>query len=141
MDRSNPTWGEERIADEPSAKLGIHVSSRTVRKYLGAPPPNRGGCDQRWATFVRNHAKAVMACDFLVSITATFQTLYVFVAMEIGSLRILHFADLHFNVTAHPTAEWTTQQFREILAEPHFQGFWDASDQNASSRAESQCVL
>jgi putative transposase len=32
----------------------------------------------------------------------------------IGSRRILH-----FNVTAHPTAEWTTQQFREILAEPH----------------------
>jgi putative transposase len=49
-----------------------------------------------------------------VSIAATFQILYVFVAMEISSRRILH-----FNVTAHPTAEWTTQQFREVLAEPH----------------------
>jgi putative transposase len=100
MDRDNPTWGEERIAGELSVKLGIYVSPRTVRKYLEAPPPNRGARDQRWATFVRNHARAIVACDFFVSITATFQIIYVFVAMEIGSRRILH-----FNVTAHPTAE------------------------------------
>jgi hypothetical protein len=34
----------------------------------------------------------------------------VFVAMEIGSRRVLH-----TNVTEHPTAEWTTQQLREFL--------------------------
>jgi putative transposase len=114
MARDNPTWGEERIADELSVKLGLHVSSRTVGKYLERNQPGGGSRDQRWATFVRNHAKAIVACDFFASITATFQILYVFVAMEIGSRRILH-----FNVTAHPTAEWTTQQFREILADPH----------------------
>ena len=38
----------------------------------------------------------------------------VFVAMEIGSRRILH-----TNVTEHPTAEWATQQFREFLAYDH----------------------
>jgi putative transposase len=114
MARDNPTWGEERIADELSLKLGILVSPRTVRKYLTRNHPGGGSRDQRWATFVRNHAKAIVACDFFVSITATFQILYVFVAMEIGSRRILH-----FNVTDHPTAEWTTQQFREILADPH----------------------
>ena len=70
--------------------------------------------DQHWATFVRNHAKAIVACDFFVSITVTFEILYVFVAMEIGSRRIVH-----WNVTAHPTAEWTTQQFREVLADLH----------------------
>ncbi|HEV2201559.1 MAG TPA: site-specific integrase [Bryobacteraceae bacterium] len=34
--------------------------------------------------------------------------------MEVGSRRILH-----AKVTTHPTAEWTTQQFREFLAFDH----------------------
>jgi putative transposase len=34
--------------------------------------------------------------------------------MEVGSRRILH-----FNVTPHPTAEWTIQQFREFVAFDH----------------------
>lgn len=114
MARNNPTWGEERIADELMLKLSIRVSPRTVRKYLEANHPGGGRQDQRWATFVRNHAKAIVACDFFVSVTVTFEILYVFVAMEIGSRRILH-----CNVTAHPTAEWTTQQFREVFADLH----------------------
>jgi putative transposase len=65
-------------------------------------------------TFVRNHANSLVACDFFVSVTATFRILYVFVAMEIDSRRILH-----TNVTAHPTADWTLQQFREFLAPVH----------------------
>ena len=63
---------------------------------------------------MRNHAQALVACDFCVVVTATFRVLYVFVAMEIRSRRLLH-----VNVTAHPTAVWTRQQFRECLAEPH----------------------
>ena len=55
-----------------------------------------------------------MACDFFVVITATFRTLYVFVIIELGTRRILH-----HNVTAHPTAEWTLQQFREALPGDH----------------------
>ncbi len=50
----------------------------------------------------------------MVSVTASMRSLYVFVAMEVGSRRILH-----TNVTAHPTAEWTLQQFREFLADDH----------------------
>ncbi|HKE25245.1 MAG TPA: hypothetical protein VKB88_22960 [Bryobacteraceae bacterium] len=65
---------------------------------------------QRWLTFVRNHAKVIVASDFFVVITAAFRTLYVFVVIEIGSRKILH-----QNVTAHPTAAWTLQQFREAL--------------------------
>ena len=110
MARENPTWGEERIADELSLKLGIRVSPRTVGKYLERGQP-RGSSGQRWSTFVRNHANAIVACDFFVSVTANFRILYVFVAMEVGSRRILH-----CNVTQHPTAEWTIQQFREFLA-------------------------
>lgn len=55
-----------------------------------------------------------MAADFLVAITAGFRVLYVLVVMEVSSRRILH-----CNVTAHPTAEWTLQQFREAVASDH----------------------
>src|SRR4029453_2568980 len=73
MAAANRTWGEERIASELLLKLGIRVSPRTVRRYmpLGAAP--RGGArSQTWSTFVRNHASAVLACDFCVAVTATF---------------------------------------------------------------------
>jgi hypothetical protein len=55
-----------------------------------------------------------VACDFLVAVTVRFQVLFVFVVMEVGSRRIGH-----YNVTAHPTADWTLQQFRETLPSDH----------------------
>jgi hypothetical protein len=69
---------------------------------------------QRWLTFVRNHAHVIVACDFFTVVTATFRTLYVFVILELATRRIIH-----HNVTAHPTAEWTLQQFREVLPGGH----------------------
>jgi putative transposase len=38
MATSNPTWGEERIADELLLKIGIRISPRTVRRYMPHPP-------------------------------------------------------------------------------------------------------
>jgi hypothetical protein len=35
--------------------------------------------DQRRKAFVANHAKAIVACDFLTEVTMTFKCLYVFV--------------------------------------------------------------
>jgi hypothetical protein len=103
MAAENPIWGEERVANEWKRKLGIRVSPRTVEKYLRIGGPVRTPDQkQRWLTFVHNYAKVIVACDFLVVITATFRTLYVFVLIEVGTRRILH-----SNVTAHPTAEWT----------------------------------
>ena len=113
MALSNVTWGEERIAHELLVKLGLRVAPRTVRKYMpGRDDSDRGvpHSSQRWSTFVRNHAKATLAADFLTVVTARFQFLYVFVVMEVGSRRILH-----VNVTTHPSAEWTLQQFREAI--------------------------
>ena len=115
MAAENPTWGEERIANELQLKLGIRVSPRTVAKYLRIGGPARTpDPKQRWLTFVHNHARVIVAADFFVVITATFRTLYVFVVMELGTRRILH-----HSVTAHPTAEWTLQQFREALPGDH----------------------
>lgn len=72
--------------------------------------PSKRVPSQRWMTFVRNHAQAMLACDFFVVVTARFRVLYVFVVMEVGTRKIAH-----FNVTDHPTAAWTLQQFREVI--------------------------
>ena len=92
MATENPIWGEERIANELLLKLGLRVSPRTVRKYLPKRQPGRPRGDQRWATFLRNHAGAIVACDFFVAVTATFRRLYVFVAIEHGSRRLVRIA-------------------------------------------------
>jgi transposase InsO family protein len=110
MATSNPTWGEERIADELLLKIGIRISPRTVRRYMPKMPQRPADPKQRWMTFLRNHAKAIIACDFFVVVTATFQLVYVFFIMEIGTRKLLH-----YNVTRHPTADWTLQQFRECV--------------------------
>jgi putative transposase len=117
MARENPTWGEERIANELLLKLGLRVSPRTVRKYMPKRVDHGRGkraTSQHWQTFVRNHAQAIVACDFCVVVTATFRLLYVFVVMEHATRRILH-----CNVTAHPTAPWTLQQLREAMPADH----------------------
>jgi transposase InsO family protein len=106
----NQSWGEERIASELLVKLGIRVSPRTVRKYMPKAPPGQPRGDQRWSTFLENHAKAIVACDFFVAVTATFRLLYVFVVIEHGSRRLAH-----IDLTAHPNAEWTLQQLREVI--------------------------
>ena len=85
MNRHNPTWGEERIANELKLKLGISVSPRTIRKYIGPQTTHRlTSKSLRWSTFVRNHSKAVLASDFFQSVTATFRVVYVFVAMRLA---------------------------------------------------------
>ena len=110
MANENPLWGEERIANELLVKLGVRVSPRTVGKYMPKRLAGRPRGDQRWATFLRNHADAIVACDFFVAVTATFRLPYVFVIIHHGSRRLLH-----FNVTAHPSAAWTLQQLRETI--------------------------
>ena len=110
MANENPSWGEERIANELVLKLGIQVSPRTVRKYLPRRSPYRPRGDLRWSTFLRLHAEGFIACDFLVAVTATFRLLYVFVVIEHRSRRLIH-----CNVTCYPNSAWTLQQLREAI--------------------------
>ena len=110
MATDNPIWGEERIANELLLKLGLRLSPRTVRKYMPKRPQSRPRSDQRWATFLRNHAGAIVACDFFVAVTATFRLLYLLVVIEHGSRRLVRVA-----VTAHPSAAWILQQLREVV--------------------------
>ena len=110
ISRTHPEWGEDRIAEELAAKLGVHHSGSTVRRYMvprGASP----GRDQSWRTFIQNHATEVWACDFLTQHTAFFAIVYVFVVLEIGSRRVVH-----VNVTTNPTLAWVKQQLRDATA-------------------------
>src|ERR1022692_3130782 len=110
MANDNPSWGEERIANELWVKLGIRLSPRTVRKYLPRRPTRRPRDDLRWSTFLRLHAQGIIACDFFVAVTATFRLLYVFMVIEHRNRRLIH-----CNVTRHPSADWSLQQLRETV--------------------------
>jgi putative transposase len=73
-------------------------------------PPGSPRGDQRWLTFLSNHANAIIACDFFVAVTTTFRSLYVFVVIHHATRQLLH-----INVTAHPTTACTLQQLRETV--------------------------
>jgi transposase InsO family protein len=106
MCRQNPTWGAPRIHGE-LLKLGIDIGETSVTKYmvrLRKPP------SQTWRTFLENHVSQLVSVDFFTVPTIRFQVLYVFLILAHDRRRIVH-----FNVTSHPTAEWTGQQLRNAF--------------------------
>ena len=106
MSKANPTWGAPRIAGE-LGKLGIDVAKSTVERYMvrRRRPPS-----PTWRAFLRNHAKDLVAIDFFVVPTVRFRVLFVLVALHHHRRKVVH-----FNVTEHPTAEWTAQQIVEAF--------------------------
>ena len=106
LSTANPLWGAPRIHGE-MLKLGIQLSQATVAKYMvrQRKPPS-----QTWRTFLENHVKQLVATDFLVVPTVTFRLLFVFVVLGHDRRRAIH-----FNVTAHPNAEWTARQIAEAF--------------------------
>jgi transposase InsO family protein len=106
MCRENPSWGAPRIHGE-LLKLSIDIGESSVSKYMVRyrKPPS-----QTWRTFLENHAQQLVSVDFFTVPTIRFQVLYVFLVLAHDRRRILH-----FNVTAHPTADWTGQQLREAF--------------------------
>ena len=106
MSCENPLWGAPRIHGE-LLKLGIDIGETSVGKYMirRRKPPS-----QTWRTFLENHVKTMVSVDFFTVPTIRFQVLYVFLVLAHDRRRIVH-----FNVTAHPTAEWTAQQLRDAF--------------------------
>jgi putative transposase len=80
MARNNRLWGAERIRGE-LLKLCIYVCKRTIQKYMRTVRTYqpRG---QTWATFLRNHAAQVWACDFLQVTDLFFRPLFAFFVVE-----------------------------------------------------------
>ena len=87
--------------------LGIDVSETTVAKYMvrHRKPPS-----QTWRTFLDNHVKELVSIDFFTVPTATFQILYVLLVLRHERRQVVH-----FNITEHPTGQWTAQQMVEAF--------------------------
>ena len=106
MSRENPLWGAPRIHSE-LLKLGVRISQASVAKYMvrNPKPPS-----QTWRTFLTNHVSQLVSVDFFTVHTVWFEILFVFIVLAHDRRRVVH-----FNVTAHPTAEWTAQQMLEAF--------------------------
>ncbi|HTX51879.1 MAG TPA: integrase core domain-containing protein, partial [Candidatus Baltobacteraceae bacterium] len=103
---ANPRWGSPRILGE-LRKLGIPVAKSTIEKYRVRPrrPPSPA-----WRTFLKNHATELVALDFFTVPTVGFKVLFVLIVLAHARRKVLH-----FNVTEHPTAQWTAQQLVEAF--------------------------
>src|SRR2546426_6468225 len=104
LSRNNSIWERREFVVN---FLGIQISEASVAKYMvrHRKPPS-----QTWRTFLKNHAAQLASVDFFTVPTALFQVFFVFIVMRHDRRRIVH-----FNVTAHPTAEWTAHQILEAF--------------------------
>jgi transposase len=101
MAAANPLWRAPRIHGELKL-LGIAISERTVSRILRKlrRPPT-----QTWKSFPHNHVGQMVSINFFNVPTFTMKVLFVFIMLEHGRRKVLH-----FHVTEHPTAAWTAQQ-------------------------------
>lgn len=111
--RENRRWGYLRIAGE-LRKLGHRVSASTIRGILkrNGLGPARRRRGPTWRHFLRSHAAGVIACDLMTVDTVLLRTLHVIVFLELSTRRALGWAS-----TYHPTADWATQQLRNLVWE------------------------
>src|SRR5262249_3325148 len=64
---SRRVLSDRSIAIELLLKIGIQISRRTVRRYMPKDPKRPKLPSQQWMTFVRNHAKTILAADKLIN--------------------------------------------------------------------------
>jgi hypothetical protein len=96
--RENPGWGYRRIHGELLV-LGVKVAASTIWEILKEagidPAPDRAS--STWADFLRSQADALLACDFLETVTLSGARMYVLAVIEHRSRRIRI-----LGATAHP---------------------------------------
>jgi putative transposase len=108
MARENPTWGRRRIQAELRF-LGYEVAELTVAKYMRRPLPPPSST---WRAFLEAHIHAIVAIDFFVVPTLTFQLLFGLLILRHDRRELVH-----VNVTDHPTAAWAAHQLVESFPE------------------------
>ena len=104
---ANPLWGAPRIHGE-LLKLGINISERTVSSLMPKHP--RKPSSQTWRAFLKNHMTNTVSIDFFTVPTVTFRIFFVIVILKNCCRKVIH-----FNLTEHPTAQWTAQQIVEAF--------------------------
>jgi putative transposase len=104
----HPEWGEDRIALELRAKLGVEHASSTVRRYMATKKREGSPASTRWRTFLAAHANELWTMDLTAHPLWNYPMRYVLVLMEVRSRRVVH-----VGVTASPTLAWAKQQIRE----------------------------
>ncbi len=106
LSKANPLWSSPRIVGE-LRKLGIEVAKSTVEKYRVRP---RKPSSLTWKAFLNNPIDELVAIDFFVVPILDFRVLFVLVILAHDRRRVVH-----FNVTEHPTEQWTAQQIVEAF--------------------------
>jgi hypothetical protein len=76
------------------------------------PSPDR--TTTTWAAFLRSQAHALLAADFIETLTITGARLYILAVIEHTTRRIRV-----LGATAHPTAAWVTQAARNLAMDLH----------------------
>ena len=106
MSEANISWGSPRIVGE-LRKLGIDVAKSIVEKYRvrSRKPPSPA-----WKAFLNNHVRDLVSIDFFVVPAVRNKVRFVLVVLAHHRRRVVH-----FNVTEHPTAQWTGQQIIEAF--------------------------
>jgi transposase InsO family protein len=72
------------------------------------PAPDRAATT--WAAFLRSQAQALLAADFIETVTLTGTRMYILAVIEHAGRRIRI-----LGVTAHPTAAWVAQAARNLV--------------------------
>jgi putative transposase len=98
---ANPRWGSPRILGDVR-KLGIAVAKSTVEKCRVRP---RRPSSPSWRAFLKTHVTELVALDFFTVPTVGFKVFFVLIVLAHDRRKALH-----FNVTEHPTAQWTGRQ-------------------------------
>jgi transposase InsO family protein len=109
--RENPSWGYRRVHGE-LLTLGVKVAASTVWEILrtAGVEPAAGRAATTWTQFLRSQAEALLAADFIETITLTGTRMYILAVIEHASRRIRI-----LGATAHPTAAWVTQTARNLV--------------------------
>jgi len=109
--QENTTWGYRRVHGE-LLTLGITVAASTVWEILreAGIDPSHDRTATTWATFLRSQAHALLAADFIETVTLTGTRMYILTVIEHASRRVRI-----LGATAHPTAAWVTQTARNLV--------------------------